>query len=230
MDVSILNPSAVAPTRIALISSRIDMSYPLMFETPNGSRRVPNAVSRVGVDMNWLSGNPGEPRRFPRTIRGKADSGLDGEVGWKGLYLMIETLAHSAVGETDAVDLNDLRHSPEMVAAAIRGTSLIAHRWKLTAQQTGDLMGGMSADQWNRWQTKAPSSLTSEQLIRSSLLLNMFVSLHYLFRGPLADEWMTRHNTNPIFAGRTPLQYMREGGIPAMTKVRDLLDGYRTHG
>jgi hypothetical protein len=34
-------------------------------------------------------------------------------------------------------------------------------------------------------------------------------------------------NTNPIFAGRTPLDYILRGGTPAMDIVRRLLDARR---
>ncbi|MCL6464882.1 MAG: MbcA/ParS/Xre antitoxin family protein [Acidobacterium ailaaui] len=34
-------------------------------------------------------------------------------------------------------------------------------------------------------------------------------------------------NTNPIFAGRPPLEYMLQGGTPAMEIVRRLLDARR---
>jgi hypothetical protein len=34
-------------------------------------------------------------------------------------------------------------------------------------------------------------------------------------------------NTNPIFAGRTPLDYILHGGTPAMDVVRRLLDARR---
>ena len=60
-----------------------------------------------------------------------------------------------------------------------------------------------------------------------SLLLGIYTALHVLHPGQLADEWVQRPNSNPQFAGRTPLQAMLSGGIPAMLEVRALLDGRR---
>jgi hypothetical protein len=40
----------------------------------------------------------------------------------------------------------------------------------------------------------------------------------------LADKWVSLPNTNRIFGGRTPLEYMIRGGIPAMQAVRRLLE------
>jgi Protein of unknown function (DUF2384) len=34
-------------------------------------------------------------------------------------------------------------------------------------------------------------------------------------------------NTNPVFAGSAPLSYMLRGGLPALMRVRQLLDARR---
>ena len=34
-------------------------------------------------------------------------------------------------------------------------------------------------------------------------------------------------NSNPVFAGETPLKYMVKGGLPALMRVRQLLDARR---
>jgi len=64
-------------------------------------------------------------------------------------------------------------------------------------------------------------------LTRVSLLLGIYTSLHVLHPDELADSWIARPNTNPIFGHRTPLQAMIDGGIPAMVQLRSLLDGRR---
>jgi len=43
--------------------------------------------------------------------------------------------------------------------------------------------------------------------------------LHLLFWESLTDEWVRRANTEDIFAGATPLDYMIAGGIPAMLET-----------
>ena len=42
-----------------------------------------------------------------------------------------------------------------------------------------------------------------------------------------ADEWVGLPNTNALFNGSTPLDVMLRGGIPAMERVRALLDARR---
>lgn len=46
------------------------------------------------------------------------------------------------------------------------------------------------------------------------------MGLASLFNGPLAHGWPKAANTGPGFEGKTPVQVMYEGGIPAMMRVR----------
>jgi hypothetical protein len=48
-----------------------------------------------------------------------------------------------------------------------------------------------------------------------------------LYSQKLADAWISLPNTNPMFAGDTPLAYMMKGGVPAMLRIRQLLDSRR---
>ncbi|MGZ8264832.1 MAG: antitoxin Xre/MbcA/ParS toxin-binding domain-containing protein, partial [Burkholderiales bacterium] len=48
-----------------------------------------------------------------------------------------------------------------------------------------------------------------------------------LYGDKLADEWVKLPNTNAIFGGRTPLEYMIAGGLVAIQTVRKLLDARR---
>ncbi len=49
-------------------------------------------------------------------------------------------------------------------------------------------------------------------------------ALHSLYSSALADDWVWLPNTGSLFAGRTPLEYMVEGGSPAVLAVRQLLE------
>jgi Protein of unknown function (DUF2384) len=69
-------------------------------------------------------------------------------------------------------------------------------------------------------------TLDQDRLMRISYLIGIFKSLNILYSQRLADQWMRLPNTNPIFGGRTPLDYLR-GGQPAMEIVRRLLDARR---
>jgi hypothetical protein len=69
--------------------------------------------------------------------------------------------------------------------------------------------------------------LNADQLTRVSLLIGIYKALNILYSQKLADAWMTLPNTNPIFGGDTPLNYVKNGGIPALMRVRQLLDARR---
>jgi hypothetical protein len=69
--------------------------------------------------------------------------------------------------------------------------------------------------------------LDADRLTRISYLVGIFKALNILYSEALADAWVQLPNSNRIFAGRTPLDYMIKGGLPAMQTVRRLLDGRR---
>lgn len=125
-------------------------------------------------------------------------------------------------------DLTNRDKRTAMTPAAVKAMARLAERWGLTVTQVGQLLGGVSASSWHSWQQHTPrSALSTDQLTRVSLLLGTYTALHVLHPGALADEWVKRPNSNPIFGGSTPLDVMLAGGIPAMLQVRALLDGRR---
>ena len=67
----------------------------------------------------------------------------------------------------------------------------------------------------------------AESKVAVSFLIGIYKALHILHSDALADEWIQRSNSNPIFAGETPLAYLVRGGLPAMQTVRRLLDSRR---
>lgn len=62
--------------------------------------------------------------------------------------------------------------------------------------------------------------LDQDKVIRASLLIELYKGLRLLFSGPLAFGWPKTVNSGPGFYGKTPVQIMCEGGIPAIMKVR----------
>ena len=76
-------------------------------------------------------------------------------------------------------------------------------------------------------EARVSGTLSHESLTRISLLIGIFKALNILFSEPLADRWVTLPNSNPLFAGATPLASMLERGLPGMLAVRRLLDSRR---
>jgi len=70
-------------------------------------------------------------------------------------------------------------------------------------------------------------TLDTDRLTRISYVIGIFKALGVLHSDALADEWVRRPNSNPLFRGMTPLAYMIAGGLPALQHVRRLLDARR---
>jgi hypothetical protein len=99
--------------------------------------------------------------------------------------------------------------------------------WGVRDEDARILLGGVSNGTFYQWKQTGSKLLEQDRLMRISYLIGIFKSLHILFSEPLADRWIQLPNTNEIFAGRTPLEYMLRGGTPAMATVRQLLDARR---
>jgi len=69
--------------------------------------------------------------------------------------------------------------------------------------------------------------LDADRLTRVSYVVGIYKALRILHSDAIAGEWVRLPNRNPIFGGRTPLEYMIRGGLPAMQTVRRLLDARR---
>ena len=124
-------------------------------------------------------------------------------------------------------DLSSKDSRSRLSPAAIKGLIRIAARWKLRDEDTRELLGGISSGSFYAMKNRAAKTLDTDQLTRVSLLLGIYKALNILYSTKLADEWITLPNTNPMFAGESPLNYLKKGGIPAFVRVRQLLDARR---
>jgi Protein of unknown function (DUF2384) len=132
-----------------------------------------------------------------------------------------------------AAKLPDLSRADErrrLSSAALRALFNIVYHWKVRDEDARQLLGGISNGAYYQLKKnpRAPGkSLEQDKLVRISYLIGIFKSLNILYSQRLADQWMQLPNTNPIFAGRTPLDYILRGGTPAMDMLRRLLDARR---
>jgi uncharacterized protein (DUF2384 family) len=123
-------------------------------------------------------------------------------------------------------DLSDREVQEKLSPAAVRAFFSLAGHWKLRDEDARALLGGISNGSFYQLK-RAPKTLDQDKLTRISLLVGMFKALNILYSTKLADAWVQRPNTNPIFAGESPLAHMLKGGVPAMIRVRQLLDARR---
>ncbi len=69
--------------------------------------------------------------------------------------------------------------------------------------------------------------LSQDQVLRLSALVGLYKGLHLYFSEPLADRWVKMPNAGPVFGGRAPVEYMTEGGLPAILRTRNYVDAIR---
>jgi uncharacterized protein (DUF2384 family) len=127
-------------------------------------------------------------------------------------------------------DLSRLEERRRLSAAALKALFHIVDHWKIRDEDARELLGGISNGTYYQLKKnpRTPGkSLDQDKLVRISFLIGIFKSLNILYSQRLADQWMQLPNSNPIFAGRTPLDYILRGGTPAMDMVRRLLDARR---
>jgi hypothetical protein len=125
------------------------------------------------------------------------------------------------------VDLNSRAERERLSQSALKGFFRLAAAWNLRDDDARELLGGLSSSAFYDWKKNPDRVLEVDRITRVSYLLGIYKSLHILYGDKLADEWVQLPNTNPIFAGHTPLAFMLGGGLLAMQSVRRLLDARR---
>ena len=127
-------------------------------------------------------------------------------------------------------DLSRADERRRLSPAAIMAFFSIMDHWRIRDEEARQLLGGVSNGAYyllKQVREGQAKTLEQDRLVRISYLIGIFKSLNILYSQSLADEWIQLPNTNPLFAGRTPLEYILQGGAPAMEIVRRLLDARR---
>jgi len=124
-------------------------------------------------------------------------------------------------------DLTDAGERKRLSGAALRGFFNIMARWNVRDVDARALLGGVTNGPYYQLKRDPDRVLDVDRLTRVSLLVGIFKALHVLYSEALADRWIQMPNTNRLFGGASPLDFMRRGGLPAMLTVRRLLDARR---
>jgi hypothetical protein len=124
-------------------------------------------------------------------------------------------------------DLGARTERERLSAPALKAFFNIVAAWKVRDEDARALLGGVSNGPFYEMKKNPARTLDADRLTRVSYLVGIFKALRILHSTALADDWVRLPNTHPMFAGRTPLDYMTHGGLPAMQAVRRLLDARR---
>jgi antitoxin Xre/MbcA/ParS-like protein len=130
-------------------------------------------------------------------------------------------------GWAQPADLSNKDVVRRLSPSAVKGFLKITALWDLRDEDARQLLGGMSNGAYYELKKTGSRTLDQDRLTRISLLTGIFKALNILYRKRLADRWVHLPNTNPMFGGEPPLAYMVKGGVPAMMRVRQLLDARR---
>jgi hypothetical protein len=139
------------------------------------------------------------------------------------------TLERTAAGfvADKAIDLSLKENQQRLSRSAIPAFFKVVQAWQLRDESARQLLGGVSNGFFYQLKRGQKKTLDQDKLTRISLLLGIFKALNILYSRKLADSWVTLPNSNPMFHGEAPLVYMVKGGVPALVRVRQLLDARR---
>jgi hypothetical protein len=128
--------------------------------------------------------------------------------------------------ETPA-DLSSKKIQERLSPSALLAFFRLTDAWKLRDAAARGLLGGISNGTYYSLKRRPSKTLDQDKLTRISLLVGIFKALNILYSRKLADAWVQLPNSNPMFSGEPPLAAMIKGGVPAMIRVRQLLDARR---
>jgi hypothetical protein len=124
-------------------------------------------------------------------------------------------------------DLSARNVRERLSAPALKAFFNIMRRWEIKDEDARALLGGVTNGPYYQMKRAPDRLLDADRLTRVSLLVGIFKALHVLHSERIADRWVQLPNTNRIFGGGTPLDYMTRGGLPAIETVRRLVDARR---
>lgn len=108
--------------------------------------------------------------------------------------------------------------------ATAEGFQFFVRAWQLTDAEAAALLG-VRTSEWTSG--LRPNRLRREQIKRIASLIGIYRALHLYFSQPVADGWVRRENSDPLFNGQQPVQMMAHGGLPTMKCTLDYVDGLR---
>jgi hypothetical protein len=127
-----------------------------------------------------------------------------------------------------AVDLSSRNVQERLSRSGIPVFFKVAQAWQLRDESARQLLGGVSNGVFYQMKSGRRKTLDQDKLTRISLVIGIFKALNILYSQNLADSWVNLPNSNPMFEGETPLAYVIRGGMPALIRVRQLLDARRS--
>jgi hypothetical protein len=123
----------------------------------------------------------------------------------------------------NAIPLEELiRLTPTGIKIYIR----IMNMWEIDNQDRWDLLGGtppFNLERYEGWNPKTDIALTEDQILRISALMKVANALRALTSEEREGRWIKAPNSSTLTKGKSALQYMIDGGLPAIVRVHRYL-------
>ena len=141
---------------------------------------------------------------------------------------IVDPVPAPKAGERRIPDLSSQKVREDYTPTACEAYLRLVEAWRLSSKQASALIGEGSERTWFRIKAKDwGGTLSQDALTRISGMIGIYKGLHLLFSDPLADEWVKRPNSDALFQGETPADFMIKGGIPAILETRAYIDALR---
>ena len=127
-----------------------------------------------------------------------------------------------------AADRQDPAVRRRLSAPALRTFFQVARAWALSTTEERALLGWPPSSTFHKYKSGDAGPLSFDTLTRVSLVLGVYKSLQILYPEPaFADRWIRMPNSNLLFGGRAPIDFVADAGIDGLFHLRRLLDGRR---
>lgn len=115
-----------------------------------------------------------------------------------------------------------------LAGPGLRTVFRIMDAWQLDEATRLRLLGIPRATYYRWKRDPNQARLSRDTVERISYLLGIYKALQILLpQVEAADSWVRRPNTNPLFAGRPPIERMAAGQVADLYIVRQYLDAER---
>ena len=133
-----------------------------------------------------------------------------------------------AVAERSGPELANPADRRRLSAPALEVFFNIAREWRLTTETQKRLLGSPANSTFFRWRKGLVAALSLDELDRISMVIAIYGALHELFtsQGDVL-RWLKSANSEPLFAGSSPLDLMAQGRVEDLALVRRYVQGWR---
>ena len=153
---------------------------------------------------------------------------MDGSASSQGIAMVIASVrTESGHDIAPRTDLSDPVERERLSSSALHAFFKIAELWKIREIDARMLLGGVSKNTYHALKKENARTLDEDMIRRISYLICIFEGLNIKFGEKLADEWVHLPNTNIVFGGSSPLEYLMNGDLSSFATVGELLDGPR---